>query len=59
VRIAFARHGRADDRHAGHAVEIGHGAMDADVHLIETLLHAAQPIAAFRDQRSLVTDQRA
>ena len=58
VRVAFASHNGPYDRHASNAVQVGHGAMDADVHLVQRLLHASQPIRAFGDQRCPVPDQR-
>ena len=38
-RIPFAADDGPDDRHPRHPSEVGDGAMDLDVHLIESLLH--------------------
>ena len=45
------RDDRPHDGHAGRAVEVRHRPMHAHVHLVQALLHAAQPIAPFGDQR--------
>jgi len=49
-RIAFTGDNGADDGHAGGAVDLGNGAMNADVHLVEGFLHAAEPVGALGDE---------
>jgi hypothetical protein len=49
-RIALAGDNGADDGHAGSAVELRDGAMNADIHLVEGFLHAAEPVGALGDK---------
>ena len=59
MRVSLARHNLFDDRHSGSAVDIGHSSMDSYIHLIETFLHAPQPVARFRRKDCFVPHQSA
>jgi hypothetical protein len=46
-RIPFAADDGPDDRHPGHPGQVGDGAMDLNVHLIEGLLHPLDAASLF------------
>ena len=55
VRVAFAGNDGAYDAQPGLADEVGHGAVDEDVHLIERLLHPLDGTDACFDEVVLLT----
>src|SRR5439155_14002788 len=59
ARVAVTGHDGPDDRHACRAIEFGDGAMDADIHLVQALLHPAKPLTPLGDERAFVPDERA
>jgi hypothetical protein len=54
--ISFSRHYGAQHRHSRGSLERLHGGVDANVHLIQTLLHPAQQIRLLAYQNRLLPD---
>jgi len=58
IGIALAANNCADDRHARQPRDVGNGSMNANIHLIQVLLHPPNPVRAFIDHRAAFADQR-
>src|SRR5215471_745241 len=55
--IAFAGSDGAQDGHSRHPIDVGNGTMHPHIHLVQALLHPAQPIPTLRHQVGLIPHQ--
>ena len=56
--IPLAFYNGTQNRHPGNAIDVGDRPVHSYVHLVQTLLHPAHPVAGFGHQRRLIPHQR-